>query len=368
MIAVPVLCYHQVAPSEAVTPEVFEDHLGAIAGAGYSTVTVSELAAWMRGEGDLTLPAVAITFDDGFAATWTYAAPHLRRRGMRATAYVITSRVGEGAVRTTTDDGPVESPPRGSRIHKEATRSPGPSPWHCNWAELAAMAECGAFEVGSHGELHARYFTDDRVVGFLHEGSGRWSYAWATGGDRRVGLPVHPHKSSLWGARYYHDAALFDSVADYVAQRGGEGFFADSPKAAERELRRVVADWRARHGDGGRLESGEECRARILGELAESRRLIEERLCAPCRSLCWPWGEYTGLSLALAAEAGYTSAATVERGPNVGGGDPMRIFRIPGKAVSGRTLLRALAVGRSPLRSRVAAAVKRLERHSDKYV
>jgi len=55
--------------------------------------------------------------------------------------------------------------------------------------------------------------------------------------------------------------------------------------------------------------------AEILAELTESRRVCEERMGEPCRSLAYPYSDYDDRVVRAAGEAGYRFASTVPRGP-----------------------------------------------------
>jgi peptidoglycan/xylan/chitin deacetylase (PgdA/CDA1 family) len=97
---VPVLLYHSVSDLPAagqeaftVTPRRFADHVAAIVDSGRVALTVSELAAAIRGERDLPERAVAVTFDDGFDDT-PAATELLRANGLVGTVYVTAGRVG----------------------------------------------------------------------------------------------------------------------------------------------------------------------------------------------------------------------------------------------------------------------------------
>lgn len=91
---IPVIMYHKITaaepPSDLVTsPQVFKAHIDAIKGAGYSTITVGQLAEHMRGERTLPQRSVVITFDDGWRDNLA-AAQQLQARGMVATFFVMS--------------------------------------------------------------------------------------------------------------------------------------------------------------------------------------------------------------------------------------------------------------------------------------
>jgi peptidoglycan/xylan/chitin deacetylase (PgdA/CDA1 family) len=95
---IPVLLYHSVPRSTdtgdpfAVPVARFASHLEAIAASGRTAVTVAEIAAALRSEGQLPERAVAITFDDGYDDT-VAAVELVCARGLRAAVYVATGQL-----------------------------------------------------------------------------------------------------------------------------------------------------------------------------------------------------------------------------------------------------------------------------------
>ena len=88
-----VLLYHRVASLArdplglAVRPERFREQMRFLA-ARARTVRFETIGAEARG------PAVAVTFDDGYADNWTEALPILEEAGVPATFFVTTGYVG----------------------------------------------------------------------------------------------------------------------------------------------------------------------------------------------------------------------------------------------------------------------------------
>lgn len=94
---VPILMYHHVgAPYRTqfnVPLEDFEAQMNYLAQNGYTTVSIAQIAAALRGEGSLPPCPVAITFDDGYANVYNNALPVLQKHGFRATFYVVTGYI-----------------------------------------------------------------------------------------------------------------------------------------------------------------------------------------------------------------------------------------------------------------------------------
>jgi len=63
-------------------------------------------------------------------------------------------------------------------------------------------------------------------------------------------------------------------------------------------------------------------------ELAESRRVLEQKLARPIPYLAWPRGAYNETLVRLASQAGYTALLTIDDGLNRPGDDPLRIKRV----------------------------------------
>lgn len=107
-LSVPILMYHRIdvlrpslpaiTRSLTVDPGDFARQMRWLRAHGYHTITQAQLFATLERHGRLPARPVMITFDDGYRDVLAKAAPVLRRLGMHATAYVITSRISDGDV------------------------------------------------------------------------------------------------------------------------------------------------------------------------------------------------------------------------------------------------------------------------------
>ena len=128
---VPVLMYHRVDAQlvahdpitvglTVMTP-VFEAQLSLLRNAGYQAMSLDDLWAGLVRHAPVPTRRVVLTFDDGYADSYTVVFPLLRRYGFVGTFFVVTSSVG-------TKD-------------------------HLTVAQIRKMAQAG-MEIESHGQHH----------------------------------------------------------------------------------------------------------------------------------------------------------------------------------------------------------------------
>lgn len=184
-VRVPVLMYHRIADpapiktqlerSLNVPPADFAAQMRWLDANGFTTITQSQLFAAMAHDAPLPKKPVLVTFDDGYIDIAKTAMPILRRRGMVATAYVITSRV--------------TGPDRAFMKFKALRR-----------------IEAAGIEVGSHSETHADLtaISDASVMQEL-DGSRRTL-------ERGLGHPVQ------W---LCYPAGRFNANVEALARRAG---------------------------------------------------------------------------------------------------------------------------------------------------
>lgn len=97
---IPVLMYHRVGePDHArdiycIRPAVFAAQMRALAEAGYEAVCVEDFNGWRRGEIPLAEKSFVLTFDDGFAGIYDFAAPVLKKLEWPATIFVVAGKLG----------------------------------------------------------------------------------------------------------------------------------------------------------------------------------------------------------------------------------------------------------------------------------
>jgi peptidoglycan/xylan/chitin deacetylase (PgdA/CDA1 family) len=98
---VPILMYHDVQaqsaeryPPYTIPIQLLERQLDYLRDSGRRCIGFDELSVIMEGTQAPTGREVLITFDDGYESFQTLAAPALAERGMSATVFVVTERMG----------------------------------------------------------------------------------------------------------------------------------------------------------------------------------------------------------------------------------------------------------------------------------
>jgi peptidoglycan/xylan/chitin deacetylase (PgdA/CDA1 family) len=137
----PILNYHSVggaADDYTVPVAAFEEQLDWLASHGFQTVSLNDLVDSRRRHAPLPDKAIILTFDDGKVDALGIVLPALRKRGMRASFFVVTSLVGRAGYLT--------------------------------WDGVRALADAG-MEIGSHTATHPRLpdLSDERVQDELRE-------------------------------------------------------------------------------------------------------------------------------------------------------------------------------------------------------
>jgi poly-beta-1,6-N-acetyl-D-glucosamine N-deacetylase len=89
-------------------------------------------------------------------------------------------------------------------------------------------------------------------------------------------------------------------------------------------------------------EAGEDYEARVLKDLRSSARVLEERTGRQPRVLAWPYGQYTGIGISLAARAGFPVQLTL----NSGVADTADLKEVPRLMVAGDPPPESLAARR----------------------
>ncbi len=98
--SIPILMYHRIVEDESeanlitLTLKRFEEDLAYLKNEKYTPISFSDLIDFKQGKSKLPKKPIIITFDDGYYNNYKYAYPVLLRENVKATIFVIGSRLG----------------------------------------------------------------------------------------------------------------------------------------------------------------------------------------------------------------------------------------------------------------------------------
>lgn len=92
----PRRCANLIGPGITHASSIFRRQMEIIA-QDFVPVTLDDILLFLQGEASLPRRAVAVTFDDGFADNYQFAAPILNHLGIRAAFYASVSLIGTSA-------------------------------------------------------------------------------------------------------------------------------------------------------------------------------------------------------------------------------------------------------------------------------
>lgn len=161
MRPVPVLMYHHVNPHKGdmvtITPEAFESQMEYLYRAGYRTLKIAELIAYINNGLTLTQKAVVVTFDDGWLDNYMYAFPVIKKYKINATVFLITNRAENASLQNS------ELQTLNSKLtiptHEESKSLIEKGEAHkvvLNWELIKEMSNSGMIEFYSHTKTHAK--------------------------------------------------------------------------------------------------------------------------------------------------------------------------------------------------------------------
>ena len=301
-----VLYYHRILPFKGYDIDIstFKWQLSYVSNR-FDIVGVEELKSVLGGK-RLERPSVLLTFDDGFADNFVYAYPILKKYNAKAVIFPATSKIRDSEdVKDTLEDywnGKVELknlfiPDKRETALYDSLR--GDYHEFLSWKELDIMKKSGIFEIGSHGHLHSKIFSDDNVHDFYHKDANvHWSFLYANNNNLNIGSPVFNMKSSLASKKFMpgddfkrHTKDVFNEIYNKTQNYN---------KTKTKVLTEIK-----KYKNRGVFESDNDFKNRIFDELALSKRLIKEHLNTDTDLLSWPWGEYSKESIEVAKKAGF---------------------------------------------------------------
>lgn len=308
--SIPIIMYHSVGrPIDGwewsfltIDHKIFEDHLRLLKKAGYKTVNLDQLYEHVSGESILPRKTVMITFDDGYVDNWTYAAPLLRKYGFCATVVVNPEFVDPENVERKT----LEHVWR-NEIKEEKLEVDG----FMSWQELKSLDSEGLIYVESHAMTHTWYPVSDKIVDYVRPGKNPYWMIWNSDvaskpfylkklseENESYGAPIYENRKSLEARVFFPDPGEADHLTEFVAKNGGEHYFEkpDWKARLDQEIEKI----RQNRTNKEKYENETETLKRYEWELAEAKKIIEDRLDKEINYFFWPGGGYNESSMRIA--------------------------------------------------------------------
>lgn len=202
-VALPVVMYHHISPTWSswndyvISVEEFRSDMEYLKAAGWTSISVSELIAWSKGEFEMPEKPMMITFDDGFSSTEEYAEPILKEYGFKAVVAVI-----------------------GTVCDKYSRSGEYDPEWSdLSWEDAVEMARRGVIEVQCHSwDMHSM----DGVVGCGKKyGESLGAYRWRLSTDlSRFLTESERHGLDLTYSIAYPFGAYDQDTTDIVKDMG----------------------------------------------------------------------------------------------------------------------------------------------------
>jgi len=313
----------------------FEDKVASLSRAGFNFITWGQLYAYLRGDVVIDLPAIVLTFDDGYLDNWVHVYPILKKYGAKGTIFVSPDFVDPSdACRPNLED--VEQ----GRCQHSDLQVAG----FLNWEEMRHMERSGVMDIQSHATTHTWFFSGPEIVDFWKPGQKTHCWmAWNARPERKphyltenqwdfveCGTPVYAHDKALCVRRFFPADDIVDGMIAFVRDKGGVDFFnsADAIDQLQSKHCELLEMWKQQC----RYETDSERRERTHMELKKSKQDIEHQLGKRVDFICWPGGAYDNLTLEIAREVGFKSWTLGSKDQtsvrNLPGGDARQIKRI----------------------------------------
>jgi hypothetical protein len=327
----PVFVFHTINPDE------FAKQLDYLSSNGYRTLSCDEYIDELSTAPRSGVDGVLLTVDDGRSSFWRYGFPLLKRRGLKATLFIIPGRTPEGeGLRPNLED--VES---GNCSLWDVEQADPEDTSLCSWAELRAMSASGLVDIQSHSLYHREVFVSSRIVDFVDLDTPLTAFETPTTPYLEVGRASdHVAQERFLGLPLYDAAPLFTAerlllpsieLREHCRTAWNADGGGSDPRGWKRRMRASI---RKRFRDGGLTEVGPRDIARSMREdLAEATRIIQDRLGSENAGLhlCFPYGAGSDEAVTEGKHVGLRSAfwgAIPGQRANTPDTDPFHLVRI----------------------------------------
>lgn len=325
MITIPVIMYHSVGLQASdwcdrflsIPKELFEIQVQLLCKKKFKSITIKEWYRYYTGEKAVLKNIIVLTFDDGYLDNWVYVYPILKKYGFKATIFISPEFVDPRLSRRPN----LEDVWSGRCNESDLTSGGGLS-----FYELEEMERSGLIDIQSHTMTHTWYFKSEKIIDFHHPGDSYYWLEWnadpkakyrclgknIASGQVPFGMPIYEYERAIVVRRFFEEPRLAKEVVNYVNENGQLAFF---EKRNWRDcLFNITEKLKQEKNFKGRYETEKEYKERLFYEIAESKKILEEKLNKKIEFLCWPGGIYTEEALRISREAGYIASTISSKG------------------------------------------------------
>lgn len=308
-----IIFYHKIVPEKigsewgfSVSSKTFNRELKTLKSL-FNIITLDDVYEYLTTAKWPNKTSVAINFDDGYADNFIYAYPLLKKHGLKATVFPITSRIikSEKTRPTLKEywDGKVsfaelQKPVKIADANYEYLMK-GYSEDFLTLSELNKMKD--VFEIGGHTSTHMKIFSEDRVIDYYDGKNGHWSNMYAYEEKPSVGFPLFPDRGDISVRR----GILKKDIKDFIKSFDNSFFEKQNWKE---ELKTILENRFTSYLD---FETKDERERRVNKELETSKKELEEMSGREVHHFSYPFGHYDEIIVDIASKH-FRSSYTVE--------------------------------------------------------
>ncbi len=341
-ISPPVVYYHSIAPSVfsnwdfyflTIRLSTFERQLAFLKDQGYESIFLDRWLDIRLGKRRGTGRELCLTVDDGYLDNWVYAFPVARKYGVRLTLFIAPECVDpRDIVRPNLED------VWNGTCQPAELKALG----FASWPELKLMQDSGWVDIQSHTMSHDKYISSPRLAGFYYGGPEGVYPIWNARPEIKpfymadpefgrylpLGTPLFEEGSAVVTRKHFPNPAFVERASELAA-----GFDLSDRRQRAPYQQKVMAlyeDFAQAGAIISRLETMEDYRRRLDYEIAGSKKILEEKTGKPVNFLCWPHGDNTPETHALALDNGYLATSSGKMEDTAGHPDRIPRFGAPG--------------------------------------
>jgi hypothetical protein len=254
---------------------------------------------------------ICLNFDDGCLDNYVHVFPLLKKYSIKATIYVNPEFIPEIEIPRKTID----------QINKSENNELEELGF-CSWSELKLMQDSGLVDIQSHTLSHTKYFVSTKIREFHHPIS-NYLYPIANLYPQKkpnyisdsnfknlipYGTPFFEEKSAAIAKRIFISKSFEEECVTALKNYNWEQY---SKQECLEIINPIYKKYLESNSLIEKIETDVEFEERVKMELAESKRIIEQKLSKNVQYCCWPHGDYNEHAHKTAIQVGYDATTIV---------------------------------------------------------